>query len=148
MIRSYFLRILLIGALLAGVWLILAGWSTDSPRDRLVEASISVVVVLFAVAIALPARASWALRVVAGTVGAAYLLYFGSELWSLLGGKAQSFRIGQPSALMAALGLLIIGIPMLVFAFAGIGVGILEHLMRQSRRGPHDAESGSNGPAA
>ncbi len=148
MIRSHFLRFLLIGALLGGVWFILAGWSTDSPRDRLVGASISAVVLLFAVAVALPVRAAWALRVVAGIVGTTYLLYFGFELWNLLRGNPQAFRIGEPSVLMAALGLLIIGIPMLVFAFAGVGVGILEHLMRLGPRASSGDKSDSDGPAA
>ena len=148
MIRNNFLRAVLVAALLGAVWLILAGWSTDSPRDRVIDASISTVVLLLALGTVLPVRAAWALRVVAGVVGVAYVLYFGSELWSMLRGKTQSFRIGEPSTLMAGLGLLIIGIPMLVFAFAGVGVGILEHLMRRGRGESRIDTAGEDGPAA
>ena len=148
MIRSNFLRFVLVGALLGGIWLMLAGWPTDSPRDRFVEASISAVVLLLAFGIALPERAAWALRIVAGVVGMAYVLYFGSEWWSMLRGQGQSLRISQPSVLSAGLGLLIIGIPMLVFAFAGVGVGILERFMYQSRGDSHADPSNEDGPAA
>jgi hypothetical protein len=129
--KSRLLRAVVIALLLGGVWLILAGWSTDSPQDRFVEVCISAVVLLFALFLALPSRAGWALRIVAGAIGLIYVWYFGTELWGLVGGHAKPIRLGQPSATMAGLGLLIIGIPMLVFALSG--TSLLRHLIADRR---------------
>ena len=142
MIKSVVLRTFLVLALAGLTWMLLAGWATDSPRDRLMEASISAVVALGAIGIALPARAAWALRFVAGIVGVVYLLYFGAELWSLVSGQRQILRLGEPSATMAGLGLLFIGLPLLVFALSG--TGILKHLAR----GHSQTRSSGDGPPA
>ena len=141
------LRIVLVAALLGGIWLIMAGWSTDSPRDRFIDAGISAVVLLFALAIVLPRRGAWALRVVAAVIGLAYVWYVGAELWQMLGGKSQPLRIGQPSALMAGVGFLVLGIPMLIFAFGGIGVGMLERLMNRNPQAPAKPTARDDGSA-
>ena len=148
MTRSYLLRAVLISALAGGVWLILSGWSTDSPRDRFVDASISLVVLFLAIGVALPERAFWAIRIVAGAVGIAYLAYFGWESWALLEGQQQVFRVGEPSALMAGFGLLVIGLPMLFFALSGTGFRFLRHLLRQERSRSDDESRDKRGPAA
>ena len=148
MIHSRSLRIVLLVALLGGVWLMLAGWATDSPRDRFVNASISAVVLLFALGIALPARASWAFRIVAAVIGLTHLAYFGSESWGLLRGRPQHLRVGQPSALMAGLGLLVIGVPSLLFALSGSGWGFWHRFTGDKRGNPDDDVSPPSGPAA
>jgi len=143
--RDRFLRVVVVAALLGGVWLILAGWELDSPRVRFFDASISAVVLLLALGLAFPRRALWALRVVAGAIGLLYLVYFGLELRGLLAGHAKPIRLGQPSATMAGLGLLIIGIPMLVFALSG--TSLMRHLIADRHRGSRSDQSGSDGPA-
>jgi len=125
----------------------LAGWATDSPRDRFFDASISAVVLLFALGIALPARAGWAFRIVAAVIGVTYLAYFGFELWGLLRGRPQPVRVGEPSVLMAGLGLLIIGVPSLLFALSGWGWGFWRHFTSHTRK-PDDDISPPRGPAA
>jgi hypothetical protein len=147
-IHSRILRVVLLATLLGGVWLMLAGWATDSPRDRFIDASISAVVLLFALGVALPVRASWAFRIVAAVIGVTYLAYFGSELWDLLRGRPQPLRVGEPSVLMAGLGLLIIGVPSLLFALSGSGWGFWQHFKSDKHRKPDDGVSPPNGPAA
>jgi ABC-type amino acid transport system permease subunit len=107
---------------------------------------ISIVVLLLALAIALPRTASWALRLVAGAVGGAYVVYFVSELWGLATGHPHPLAIGQPSATMAGLGLLIIGLPMLVFALSG--TSLLRHLIQERQRKQRGGSSDPSGPAA
>ena len=124
----------------------LAGWATDSPRTRVGTVAICGVVLLLVLGIALPKRAKWALRVVAGVIGAAYVVYFGAELWGLVAGHPQPLRLGQPSATMAGIGLLIFGIPMLVYALSG--TSLLRHLQQERERNGHSDRSGTEGPAA
>lgn len=147
MIQSRILRIALIGALLGGVWLMLAGWATESPRDRFVTACVSSVALLFALGVALPATASWAFRVVAAGIGAGYLVYFGSELWELVFGRPQTVRVGEPSVLMAGLGLLLIGVPSLLFAFSGFGWAFWRHFTLERERKGEDVTPPRNPPA-
>ena len=148
MIRRYLLRAVLISALAGGVWLILSGWSTDSPRDRFIDASISLVALLLAIGVALPERAFWALRIVAGAVGIAFLAYFGWELWAFLQGQKQTVRLGEPSIVMAGLGLVVIGLPMLLFALGGIGSQFLRHLLGREQSRLDDESRDRHGPAA
>jgi hypothetical protein len=145
MIKSTALRIVFVLALAALAWLLLAGWATESPRDRLVDASVGAVMALLAIAVALPRRTTWALRLVAGIVGLAYVVYFGTELWDLLHAKPQQLRVGEPSATMAGLGLLIIGLPMIVFALSG--TSILTHLMNRAPRAGSTGKSSDDPPA-
>jgi Regulator of ribonuclease activity B len=72
-----------------------------------------------AVGFAFPGRSRVALRITAAVVVLAYVLYFGWEYLELLRGHRQPFAVGQPSTLMAGLGLLVWGIPLLLHALSG-----------------------------
>ena len=104
-------RIVLILALLGFVWMVNAGPAdpTDAPTtsQRVVGIIVSSVALLFALGLAFPRRGRVATRIVAGCVVLAYLAYFVTELISLLRGEPRPFRRGEPSALMAGIGLLV-----------------------------------------
>ena len=116
-------RIVLILALLGFVWMINAGPAdpADAPTasQRVVGIVVSSVALLFAIGLAFPRRGRVATRIVAGCVVLAYLAYFVTELIELLRGEQQEFTRGEPSALMAGIGLLVWGVPMIVYALGG-----------------------------
>ena len=109
-------------ALLA--WMLLAGWSDVTVAAKIASAAVAAFMLTLAVGLLAPTRFRLAFRILAGVVALTFAAYFITELWALLGGRTQSFRPGQPSALMAGLGLVVIGIPALVFALSGNLVGI------------------------
>lgn len=117
-------RFVLILFLFLFAWMVLSDWSTDSVRMRAINSVISALMMTFAIGLAAPSRFILALRFVAGAIGIAYLLYFAGEVWALLSGQSQPIRAGQPSVLMAGFGLLVFGIPALIFAFSGSHVGV------------------------
>ena len=125
-------------ALCGCAWLLLSGWESDSPRDRLVDVLVSTVALLLAAGVTFPNRSHGPFRLVAGIVGSAYALYFADELIGLVRGKPQTLRIGEPSALMAGLGFLIIGAPLLVFALLP---------RRHDTTGDEHGPVGGDGPA-
>lgn len=114
----------IVAFILLFVWMTLAGWETDSPRTRLYAGLFSAFMLVLALGVAAPSRFLIALRVVAGTVAVAYVLYFVFELAALLRGEEQHFQRGRPSALMAGLGLLVYGVPAIIFALGTERVGI------------------------
>jgi hypothetical protein len=114
----------LVAFILLFVWMTLAGWETDSPRARLIAGLFSAFMLVLALGVAAPSRFLIAIRIVAGTVAIVYLLYFLVELSALLRGEQQHFQKGRPSALMAGLGLLIYGVPAIIFALGTERVGI------------------------
>lgn len=120
MIQSRFLRIVLVAAVLGFGALLVASWSPDDdPLARAVTVGLMLLAVTFAVGVALPGRRRIALRVVAGAVVLFYLVYFATYAWRALHGEPQPFGLGQPSALMAGLGLLVWGVPLLVYTLSG-----------------------------
>ena len=120
MIRSRFLRITLIAALLGFAGTMIMSWAPgDRPAARAVSVGLVLLAITFAVGLAFPDRRRIALRIVAGTVVLVYVVYFAVYAWRLLHGEPQPFGIGRPSALMAGIGLLVWGIPLLVYALSG-----------------------------
>lgn len=134
-------RIVLIVTLLLFSWMTLSGWADDTPKARAITVAIVVVMLLLAFGFAFPTRAILAFRIVAGTVAALYLWYTVVEIASLLRGEPQQLRMGQPSATMAVIGLLVFGIPAFVFAFGGVTVGWPDRLLRRMRGGGDEDDS-------
>ena len=124
----------------------LVGWAAESPRDRIMTGAVCGVALLLAGAVAFPERSDVPFRMVAGIVGLAYVGYFALEVKDLVGGQTQALRVGTPSAIMAGFGLVIIGLPLLLFAFSG--QGIVRHLKRLQSERRDGAGSGQSGPAA
>jgi len=124
----------------------LVGWTAESPRDRIMTGAVCAVALLLAGAVAFPERRQIPFRIVSGIVGLAYVGYFALEVKERVGGHTQPLRVGTPSAIMAGLGLLIIGLPLLLFAFSGQGV--VRHLKRLQGERRDGAGSGQSGPAA
>ena len=119
MFRSVPIRIVLILALIWFVWVILATWATDLPTARTVEAILASLCVFLIIGLAAPTRAFWALRLAAGIIGIGFVAYFAAELTSLMRGERQELRVGQPSAIMAGLSLVVYAVPCLIFAASG-----------------------------
>ena len=117
-------RWIIVAFILLFVWMMLAGWETDSPQTRLVSGLFSAFLLVLALGVAAPGRFMIALRIVAGTVAVVYLLYFVAQLAALLRGEEQHFQRGRPSALMAGIGLLVYGVPAIIFALGTERVGI------------------------
>jgi Regulator of ribonuclease activity B len=119
MIQSPFLRAVLVLALLSfGAFCLQIGWSEGGSGTWLLLV-LALASVTFAIGLAFPGRRRIALRLVAAGVVVLYLVYFGAEFVSLLRGTAQQTRIGQPSALMAGAGLLVWGVPLLIYTLSG-----------------------------
>jgi hypothetical protein len=129
----------IVAFILLFVWMTLAGWETDSPQSRLFAGLFSAFMLVLALGVAAPSRFLIALRIVAGTVAIAYLLYFLFELTALLRGEEQHFQRGRPSALMAGLGLLIFGVPAIIFALGAERVGIAR-IFRSRNAAPEDRD--------
>ncbi len=131
-------------AFLAGfTWMVLAGWETDTPTQHLWDVGFAAFMFLLAIGLIAPTHSRWALRAVAGIVGAGYLVYFASETINLLRGERQVLRLSQPSATTAGLGFLIYGIPAVVYALGAERVG-LARLFRSRGR----AQAGATGDAS
>ena len=140
MFKSPVLRGILIAFLLLFSGMLLSSWSTDTLVQRIASAIVAGLMLLFALGLLAPRRLGWIFRVLAGVVFLVYLAYFGHQLWRLLSGDAQSFSPGRPSALMAGLGLLILGVPCLVFALSGLPPS---QWSPGRRRGPDDEGKGA-----
>lgn len=119
MISSPTLRAVLVLALLAfAAFCLQIAW-TEGGKGTWILLVLALGAVTFAVGLILPGRHRIALRVLAGAVVVAYVVYFGIELTALLRGDAQPPRIGGPSALMAGFGILLWGVPLLVYSLSG-----------------------------
>lgn len=119
MFQNRYFRVALVILLVAMVYVFLSDWSTDSYQSRGASAAMSAILTLFAIGIATQGRAMWALRIGAGIVGTAYLVFFAMELRALLQGQHQRLALGQPSATMAGLGVFFYAVPFIVFAVFG-----------------------------
>ena len=120
--------------------MLLSGWSTDTLGARIASAMIAAFMLTLAACLLAPTRFRVAFRILAGAVALAFAAYFIGELWALFGGQVQPVRPGQPSALMAGLGFVVIGIPALVFAISGNLVGLARLFRsRSATDGDHDA---------
>jgi hypothetical protein len=106
------------------VWMTLAGWQSDTPRARFFSALFAAFMLVLALGVAAPSRFLIALRIIAGIVAVAYLLYFVTQVAALLSGDEQHFQIGRPSAVMAGIGLFVYGVPAIIFALGTERVGI------------------------
>jgi hypothetical protein len=126
----------IIAFLLLFAWMSLYGWSSDTNAQRGFEIGFVAFMLALALGLAAPARFLWALRLVAGTVAAGYLAYFVFEVVKLLGGEKQPFSINNPNATAAGFGLLIYGVPALVFALGAKRIGIARLLDRRPRDEP------------
>lgn len=126
-------RFILAAVLVLLAWMVLSGWETDTPKARVFSAVFAAFMLILALGLAAPSRFGIAFRIVAGVVAVAYTWYFVSEVLALLRGANQPLRMGQPSALMAGIGLLIFGVPALVFALSGVNTGWVARLLRRAR---------------
>lgn len=131
------MRVTLSAVLLLFCYMILAGWATDTPRARAIDAAVCAFMLLIVLGVNLPRRGFVLLRVASGMVALAYVWYAAAELWGLAGGASQPLAVGQPSATMAWLGLLVIGLPCTVFALSG--VSLLRHWHPDRRSGADSA---------
>jgi hypothetical protein len=137
-------RLILVAFLLLFVWMVLAGWSTDTPKQRVGSAVVAGFMLVLALGIAAPGRFIWALRVAAGAVAATYAVYFVTELVALLRGEPQPLVMGRPSATMAGLGLLVFGVPALVFALGAERVGLARLFGKPTEVQAQDLDKHSN----
>jgi hypothetical protein len=136
-------RYILAAILAAFTWMVLIGWDTDTGRVRAMDAGFAAFMLLLALGVLAPHRLKFTLRIVAAVVAVAYLTYFCSEVWPLLNGERQPIKLGAPSALMAGVGLLIFGVPALIFALGGVNVGWVARLFARAR-----GESAPDDPAS
>ena len=123
----------------------LSGWATDTPSVRLATAIFAALMLLGAAGAIAPHRFRWALHVIAGAVSLGYIWYFIDEVMRLVRGEAQPIRMGQPSAVMACVGLIVFAIPLGIFAVSGVLVGPFGWRVRV---GPRPNAGGEDPPAA
>jgi hypothetical protein len=128
-------RLIIVAFILLFVWMMLGGWESDTPKVRFFSALFAAFMLVLAVGVAAPSRFLIALRVVAATVAVAYLLYFVTQVAALLRGEEQRFQTGRPSAVMAGIGLIVYGVPAIIFALGTERVGIAR--LFRSRDGRH-----------
>jgi hypothetical protein len=129
-------RFFLAAVLVLFTWMVLSGWESDSTRARAISGVIAAFMIVLAAGRVAPTRLRIALRVVAGVVALTYGWYFCSELVALVGGESQPIRLGMPSAVMAGVGFIVLGVPALVFALGGVTVGWVDRLLRRARGEP------------
>jgi hypothetical protein len=106
-------------------WIFLTGWDDATASQRVWSAGLAAFMLVGSFGVLAPTRFRIALRVIAGATAVGYIAYFVSELAALLNGQPQQFRIGQPSVLMAGLGLIVYAVPCLVYAIGIERTGIL-----------------------
>ena len=126
-------RYILAAVLALFTWMVLAGWDMDSNTSRAMDVAVATFMVLLGFGVLAPRRMSGALRIVAGMIALTYLAYFGFEVRGLLSGEHQVLKIGAPSALMAGVGLLVFGVPALIFALGGVTAGWVGRLFARAR---------------
>jgi hypothetical protein len=126
-------RYVLAGCLALLIWMTLSGWETDSTGQRILTSILAGFMGLIVIACLVPGRAYIALRLAAGVVGVICVIYFVSEVAKLLKGESQHLAIGEPSAVMAALAMIVFGIPSLAFALGGETVVWFQEVMRALR---------------
>jgi hypothetical protein len=136
-------RYILAAVLVLFTWMVLTGWDADSGKVRALDATLAAFMLLLALVVLAPRRLNIALRVVAGMVAVGYLAYFCGEVWALINGERQVIRLGAPSALMAGFGLLIFGVPALIYALGGVTLGWVARLFARA-----GSESAPDDPAS
>jgi hypothetical protein len=136
MISSPTLRAVLAIALVAfAAFCLQLAWTEGGPGTWVLIV-LALGAVTFAVGLIVPGRRRIALRLVAGVVVIGYLVYFGAELAALLRGGSQPLRVGGPSAMMAGVGVLVWGVPLLVYTLSGRTPR--EHAIRAAIAADHD----------
>jgi hypothetical protein len=122
---STLLRCILAGVMWLSALIFLTGWNDATASQRMWSAGLAALLLIGSFGVLAPTRFRIALRIIAGATGLGYIAYFVSELVALINGQPQQFRIGQPSALMAGLGLAVFAVPCLVYAIGVERTGIL-----------------------
>jgi len=135
-------RYILAAVLVLFSWMVLSGWDGDSRKVRAVDAALAAFMLLLALGVLAPRRLNVALRIVAAMVAVGYFAYFCGEVWALINGEHQVIRLGGPSALMAGVGMLIFGVPALIYALGGVTTGWVARVFARAR-----GESASDDPA-
>lgn len=133
-------RLIVIIALVGFAWIVNTGWAVSTPVQRTAGIVLGGVALLLAAGLAFPQRGRAARRVVAGLIALVYLVYFVTELAKLIAGEPQPLGAGRTSALMAGVGLLFWGIPMLVYALGGPS---LIAMINPRWHAPEDSNAGS-----
>ena len=130
MIRSPVLRAVLVLALVgfAAFAIDLVWEDGGKEQGSTLMVGLALLALTAAVGFAFPGRRRIALRAVGAVIVLVYVAYFGVELVALLRGEKQPLNIGEPSAIIAGLGVLIWGVPLLVYALSG-------RTLREHRRG-------------
>ena len=109
---------MLVAALVAfGLYCV--SFAVTEPDARGVGVLLALAALLFAAGLLFPGRNRLLLRTLAGAASLAYVAYFVQQLVALIAGQPQEFAVGQPSALMANLALLIIAMPLARYAVTG-----------------------------
>jgi hypothetical protein len=126
-------------------WMLLSDWSADSSRQRVVESGLIAFMLALALGLAAPGRFRWALRVAAGMVAVGYFAYFVSEVFGLLRGDAQELSVNRPNATAAGVGLLLYGVPALIFALGAERVGLARLFGQRSGNGQDEEQSEADG---
>ena len=137
-----------IAFLLFFTWMMLSGWSADTRTQRVWDAGIAAFMLVLALGLASPKRFILALRVVAGTIAVVYLGYFVWELFKLLGGERQPLALNRPNATAAGVGLLIYGVPALIFALGAERVGVSRLLRSPSGDNREEEENPPEGDSS
>jgi hypothetical protein len=121
MITSPVLRGVLVLCLGIFVWAIWAPDPQGAPiQARLGLVALTVLAAIFAVGLVFPTRARWALRVVAGIgAGCLFSLFAYRVALFLVAGPPSGSVIAVDSPLRTGFGLLIWGVPLLIFALSG-----------------------------
>ena len=140
MIQSPVLRIVLAAFVLLFAGMMVSDWGAEPPSRRWAIGIFVGLMVLFAIALLAPRRMRWAFRLLAGCIFLLYAGYFVDQARRLLSGTPQRFALGRPSTVMAGIGLLVFGIPCLVYALSGQWIPVYRTLRRgdDATRKPDD----------
>ena len=138
----------IIAFILLFAWMLLSSWSADSSRQRVVESGLIAFMFVLALGLAAPGRFRWALRVAAGMVAVGYLAYFIVEVTGLFRGDSQPLSLNRPNATAAGIGLLVYGVPALVFALGAERVGLARLFGRRPGSGEQGRHSDVDGEQA
>jgi hypothetical protein len=126
------------------IWMALLGWQDETPQHRVFGAIFAGFMALIAFSCIFPKYARIPIRIIAGMVALATLWYVISEVIDLLQNGSQPIAIGEPSAVMAALALIVFGIPAIALAVGGEVVSWVAPLLRKVRSGKRRDEEGND----
>lgn len=110
-------RIVLASVLVSFVWMVLSSWATDTVKVRVFEVAFSAITLIVAFGLVVPKRLGLAFRFFAGSLGAGYLFMFYIEVTHQMSTPGEHLTLGTP-ALGAGILLMLLGIPLLVYALS------------------------------